>query len=141
MKGKIFVDSNVLIYLFSRTEPTKRELCQNLVSEYNSKNLLVWSTQVIQEFYSVMTKKNKVDPLKTKSMLKLFDNFELVVNDRPIIERAIEIQVINQFSFWDSLVLSSALSSNCNFLLTEDLTKGQRVESVQLISPFDIIIE
>ncbi len=137
MTGKVFVDSNVLVYLFSKTEPKKKTACAQFISKFNSKNQLVWSTQVIQEFYSAMTRKYGEDPLKTKESISAFDNFELVVNDRKIIEHAIDIQIINQLSFWDSLIISSALSSKCDYLLTEDLQKNQIISGLQIVSPFE----
>lgn len=138
MKGKLFIDSNVLVYLFSHSEPEKQTTCARLIEHFNASNQLVWSTQVIQEFYQTMTKKFGKDPLKVKEALSLFQNFELFTNDRAAIENAIDIQVLYRFSFWDSLILSAAQMSKCNYLISEDLQSGQQVKSIKVISPFDI---
>lgn len=138
MTDKFFVDSNVLIYLFSSKEPEKKLHCRELLNNLDAKNQLVWSTQVMQEFYSVTTKKYNEDPLEIKASFSLFRNFELVVNDQVIIEKAIEIQVLNRLSFWDSLIISSAISSKCDYLLTEDLQRDQTIQGLKIVSPFDV---
>ncbi|MEP5613198.1 MAG: PIN domain-containing protein [Cyclobacteriaceae bacterium] len=138
MTGKFFVDTNVLIYLFSSKEPGKKLHCRKLINHLDAKNQLVWSTQVMQEFYSVMTKKHNEDSLEVKASFSLFRNFELVVNDQIMIEKAIEIQILNRLSFWDSLIISSALASKCDYLLTEDLHRDQTIQGLKIVSPFEL---
>ena len=136
MKGKIFLDSNILVYLFSTTEVVKSEQINTIIQTYSDKNQLVWSTQVIQEFYAVMSRKYNVPSLQIKKILDTFSHLECVVNDVAIIKNAIDIQVINQLSFWDSLIISSAKTSKCTYLLSEDLNAGQRIEGIQVVNPF-----
>jgi predicted nucleic acid-binding protein len=136
MKGKIFLGTNILIYLFSKTELVKSEQINTIIQTYSEKNQLVWSTQVIQEFYSVMTRKYNVPSLQIKKIIDTFSHFECVVNDVAIIKNAIDIQVINQLSFWDSLLIRSAKTSKCNYLLSEDLNAGQLIEGIQVVNPF-----
>jgi len=136
MKGKIFLDSNILVYLFSTTEVVKSEQINTIIQTYSDKNQLVWSTQVIQEFYAVMSRKYNVPSLQIKKIIDTFSHLECVVNDVAIIKNAIDIQVINQLSFWDSLIISSAKTSKCTYLLSEDLNAGQRIEGIQVVNPF-----
>lgn len=136
MRGKVFIDTNILIYLFSDTEPEKRGQVQDLLKTKPDNHTIVWSTQIVQEFYQVMTAKYKKDPQKVKSVINQFDQFELVVNNMETIQNAIDIQILNKFSFWDSLVLSAAIQSRCNVLLTEDLTHDQEVDGISIKNPF-----
>jgi len=136
MKGKIFLDSNILVYLFSTTEVVKSQQINTIIQTYSDKNQLVWSTQVIQEFYAVMSRKYNVPSLQIKKIIDTFSHLECVVNDVAIIKNAIDIQVINQLSFWDSLIISSAKTSKCTYLLSEDLNAGQRIEGIQVVNPF-----
>ena len=136
MKGKIFLDTNILVYLFSTTEVVKSEQINTIIQTYSDKNQLVWSTQVIQEFYAVMSRKYNVPSLQIKKIIDTFSHLECVVNDVAIIKNAIDIQVIHQLSFWDSLIISSAKTSKCTYLLSEDLNAGQRIEGIQVVNPF-----
>ena len=40
------------------------------------------------------------------------------------------------FSFYDSLIVASALEAGCDILLTEDLQAGQRIASLTIVNPF-----
>jgi len=134
MKDKVFIDTNVLIYLFSNTEPEKRKLLRDLLKKIGYP--MVWSTQIIQEFYQVMTVKHGKAPQKVKAIIKQFKEFETVINGINTIENAIDIQILNRISFWDSLVISAAVQSNCSLLLTEYLNHGQKINGVLIQNPF-----
>lgn len=49
-----------------------------------------------------------------------------------LIEKAIDISMQTQFSFWDSLIISAANYAKCNILYSEDLNNGQIVEDVAI---------
>ncbi|WP_421890113.1 PIN domain-containing protein [Marinoscillum sp.] len=91
MKGKVFIDTSVLIYLFSTDEPEKRIHCNKLLSSLEKENVLVWSTQVAQEFYNALNRKLGVPPQKIKNYFSYFGSFELVVNNMTTINTAIDI--------------------------------------------------
>lgn len=133
MTGKAFVDTNVLIYLFSKTEPNKRMVIAELLHQTGQ---IVWSTQVIQKFYQVMTAKHGKEPQKVKSIIQQFGHFELIVINLETINQAIDIQFINNLSFWDSLIISAAYQANCTSLITEDLTHLQNISGVRIFNPF-----
>ncbi|WP_425389472.1 PIN domain-containing protein [Ekhidna sp.] len=136
MKGKILIDTNILIYLFSNTEPKKQTVCQELIAKLSNESELVWSTQVVQEFCYNLIGKRQQKTAFVKKALSLFSSFELVVNDLMIIENAMDIQLRNQLSFWDSLIISSAVSAKCSYLLSEDLQHSQKIEGVEIVNPF-----
>lgn len=41
-----------------------------------------------------------------------------------------------KYSFYDSLIIASAIISGCEKLYTEDLHHGQVIEGVEIINPF-----
>ena len=52
------------------------------------------------------------------------------------IELAWKVQDRYRFSFWDAMIIASALQSKCTHLLTEDLQHGQVIEGLRVVSPF-----
>jgi predicted nucleic acid-binding protein len=138
MKGKVFLDTNVLVYLFSINEAVKRRKCQELIRYYSNDYILVWSTQIVQEFIYVMTAKLGQQPQKVKLLLNNFSEFELITNNLEMIEKAMDIQLVNQLSFWDSLVISAAKSSKCQIIITEDLHHDQVLHGGKIQNPFMI---
>ncbi len=138
MNDKIFIDTNVLIYTQNNLNQEKQLACRNLLIKLIRKNQLVISTQVKQEYYTVSTQKLGLDKLFVKSTLKMFDVYEIIIVNPSIIYNAIDIQILNQLSFWDSLIIAAAISANCTILLSEDLSDGQVINGIKVQNPFTI---
>lgn len=51
-------------------------------------------------------------------------------------ERGLEIQERYQYGFYDSLIIAAALEGGCQYLITEDLQHGQKVEQLTIQNPF-----
>jgi len=138
MKGKIFIDTNILVYAQNDLEKEKQQICRSVLNHLIDHNRLVISTQIIQEFYNVSTLKLGLDKLFVKNTIKQFDFHETILPQPTIILQAIDIQILNQLSFWDSLVISAAKSANCSFILTEDMNDWQVIDGIKIQSPFTL---
>ena len=139
MTSKIFIDTNVLVYALDKAEPEKQEKARELLRNTESDRLGVISTQVLQEFYVVATRKLKVKPELTKKILSSLSKFEVVVINQPIIEKAIDISISNKISFWDALIVSSALVARCRIIWTEDLNHGQSINNIKIENPLQLL--
>ena len=53
-----------------------------------------------------------------------------------LIQEAIDGSILNQLSFWDSLILAAASSAGCSTVVSEDLNSGQIVLGVKVQNPF-----
>ncbi len=49
---------------------------------------------------------------------------------------AIQIQKRFQLSFWDAMIVASAMNLGCQTLWTEDLDTGQVLDEVTIVNPF-----
>ena len=135
MTDKIFIDSNILIYSIDDGEPLKQEIADSII-ERLSENGGIISTQVLQEFFNVATKKLKLPKAFVKEVIeRLADCFIVHQNSVQDILHAIEISIKTQFSFWDSLIIAAAISENCIELYSEDLNDGQIVENLLIRNP------
>jgi predicted nucleic acid-binding protein len=48
-----------------------------------------------------------------------------------------KIEVLYGFSFWDSMIVASALDNHCSVLYSEDFQHNQIIEGrLQIINPF-----
>ncbi len=56
--------------------------------------------------------------------------------DLRVIETAWEVQDRHRLSFWDALVVATAVVNGCKRLLTEDLQHGQNLRGVTVLNPF-----
>ena len=74
---------------------------------------------------------------KAKDYVENFsDSFTVEQVSVPLILKAINISIKNQFSFWDSLILAAAIQTGCIICYSEDLTNGQIVDGVKILNPF-----
>ena len=140
-KDKIFIDTNVLVYTQNNKEKEKQLICRKVLSSLIGRNLLVISTQVMQEYYNVATQKLGIEKLFVKGTIELFDIYETITIQPSVIFQAIDIHILHQLSFWDSLIISAAKSANCSMLLTEDMNDGQIIEGVKIQNPFTLQIQ
>ena len=74
---------------------------------------------------------------------KHLDNIELVCDEilqisRKTIDKAIDIKDRYGFSFYDCVMLASALESNCNFIFSEDMGHNQIIDGkLKIVNPFN----
>ena len=133
--NRAFLDTNIFIYMYALSEPYKKETCLSLLDSCDC----VTSTQAINEICNVLTRK----------ILTPFEDIKIVVKD---IYNICEVRLIQKqsaldalklkerygFSFFDSLMLSSALDSNCNIIYSEDMADGQTIEGkLKIVNPFN----
>jgi predicted nucleic acid-binding protein len=65
------------------------------------------------------------------------DNFDFAVIRKQDIKTAITIKQRYRYSYWDSLIIASALEANCSILYTEDMHNGQIIEKrLKILNPF-----
>jgi predicted nucleic acid-binding protein len=135
---KSFLDTNILIYQMDNREIVKQKKCRELVRALVQRHEAVISTQILQEFYVACTAKLKVKPILVKGMIHGFQNMEVVAVGSDLINEAIDTSIQYQISFWDSLVVVSAESAKCQYLITEDLNDGQVIRNVKIQNPMKI---
>ena len=138
MKDKIFLDTNVIVYAHDRSSGKKNTIAMEIMEYLWERKKGVISVQVMQEFYvCVTTKILKPLPLKVaRKILEYLLNWDLIINDEYITIKAIDLQEKYRFSFWDSLIVQSAIQSQAYTLFSEDLSDGQIIKNVKIVNPF-----
>ncbi len=135
MGGRAFFDTNVLIYSYADSESVKQEISRNAIN--NASDCIV-STQILNEINNVMTRKWRM-PYEAIKAVQTDIRFicKLVYITEDIIDKAIGLHFRYGFSYFDCLMLSSALDSDCEIIYTEDMNNGQVIdEKLKIINPF-----
>lgn len=132
-EGSYFIDTNLLVYLYDEDEPRKRQIATETLAELNSTKIAI-STQVLQEFYWVTTRK-LARPLShgpALDALARLRELEVHTVTPSTIVAAASAADAYKLSFWDALILEAALVGGCDTVLSEDLQDGfvykQRVQ-------------
>ncbi len=134
MKDKYFLDSNILIYFISK-DPTKKQIAGDLIL---SEKTFVISSQVILEFSNVCMKKGLL-PLNDIIILsdKFINSFDFILINKDIIDKMYYIINKHKYSIFDSLIISTALQSDCRILYSEDMHHNQLIEdNLKIVNPF-----
>ena len=136
-EGKVFFDTNILVYYADESDPRKQKIATALIKNAIASGNGVISTQCLQEFYNVVTKKMLCDKEKAKALVKIFgDNLPVLKISVPLILSAVDISIKSQFSFWDSLILCAAIDAGCATVYSEDLNDRQIVDGSKIQNPF-----
>jgi predicted nucleic acid-binding protein len=139
--GRTFVDTNVLLYAHDASEIGKQPVARALLEELWADGSGVLSTQVLQEFYVVATRKFK-PPMRrseARELVTLYATWPVVQVDVGLIVDATALEVRAQLSFWDALVIEAARRAGATRLVSEDLQDGRRIAGIVIEDPFGAV--
>lgn len=133
---RCFFDTNILVYLFDQDEPEKRAIADGLLRDETIQIHL--STQVLQEFYVAVTRKleRPMPPAQALLAVEQFKLFPVSVVTKHLVTDAIQRSLGSCLSFWDALIVETALSERADLLVTEDLQDGWQIGSMRVWNPF-----
>ncbi len=134
--NKCFLDTNLMVYLYSN-DP-KSMVVENLI--YDRLDDIYLSIQVLNELYNVLTRKKLQSKAEARSTIyDIIAGFRIYCIDEHCIKRAITINIQHLFSYWDSLIIASALESGCATLYSEDLQHQQVIDNtLTILNPFSV---
>jgi len=123
MSGKVFFDTNVLIYAVAQGDPRSRRAEELLAAGG------IISVQVLNEFVSVARRKVHMSWSETHEALDAI--LDLCPDPVPISlalhQRALRVAEDYGFGIYDALIVAGALQERCKVLYSEDLQDGQVV--------------
>ena len=131
-----FLDTNVLVYaaMERKGEEAKRVRAVELLQagEFGV------SAQVLQEFYTTVTRSSAV-ALSSEEVVEWLGRFVRLpcasITPTHVI-RSIQIARRYQISYWDAAIIAAAGELGATILYTEDLNHGQAYGTVTAINPF-----
>ena len=133
-----FVDTNVLVYAHDASETVRQPAARAVLAELWSTRLGALSTQVLQEFYVVATR--KFDPPmprgQARDLVDAYSSWQLVQIDVPLVLAASRLEERHTLSFWDALIVEAARRAGATRLISEDLQAGRRLGGVLIDNPF-----
>jgi predicted nucleic acid-binding protein len=133
MSGKVFLDTNILIY--AATSSDDRSVCAQAALA-NGGSI---SVQVLNEFAQTARRKLNRSWPEIRSTLSAFRI--LCAECLPITEHthdsALQIAQRYEYGLYDSLILASAIEAKCKTLLSEDMQHGQVIDGrLTIRNPF-----
>jgi predicted nucleic acid-binding protein len=128
-----FFDTSVLLYLLS-ADPAKADRVEQLLE-----NRGTISAQVLNEFAAVALRKLKMSVNEVREVL---DGIRSVCSVEPVSvlthERGLAIHERYRFSFYDSVLVATALIAGNRVLFSEDMQHAQLIDDqLRIVNPFD----
>jgi len=138
MSGKIFVDTNILIYAHDLDSGQKNKISADIIRDLWENRIGIISTQVLQEFYVNVTRKieNPLTKSQARGIIESYLAWPVELNDAGTVLSASEIEERYMLSFWDAMIVASARNAKTEKILTEDLNHGQVIEGILIENPF-----
>lgn len=129
-------DTNVLLYSADRRDPRKQQLAIEAVREAKD-GVLLW--QVACEFVAASRRLSGHGLTLTEAwdiLAGYVRAFPLVVPTKATLEHARRLQVEQQWSFWDGLLVGACLEAGVTRLYTEDLPGQKPPPPIEIVNPF-----
>ena len=136
MSDKIFIDTNLWVYLYAKEPENKYLKVQKIIADdFDS---IVVSTQILGELFYVLSRKKLVEQDEAKEIiLEIVSNFSINEIDTIKVLQALEINAKYGYSYWDSLIIATALPTDCITIYSEDMHHEQLIEKkTRIINPF-----
>jgi predicted nucleic acid-binding protein len=139
MSDKIFVDTNVLVYAYDRSEPQKQRRALEVLDRLAVSRVGVISTQVLAEFFVAVTRKIET-PLSVSEAYVRVKNYlqawtVLDLTGMIVLEAARGVRE-HQFNFWDAQIWAAAHLNQIPVVFSEDFNVGAVTEGVHFVNPF-----
>lgn len=133
---KVFVDTNIFAYVFDLSAEDKRRRADLAIASFRGNDISPWiSTQILQEYYNVLTRKFGFSPNRAKAELVVLCDIPTVVMTPDIIKAAADINAVDSVSFWDALVIAAAQAADCDEIWTEDMQTGRSFGKLKVVNP------
>lgn len=129
---KAFVDTNVLVYMFG-DDSAKCSGVYDMLRHFNC----IISVQVAMEFCSVCTRKLHFDAERARSALaEVREYCAMLPVTAATIDLALDVQSRYGYSFYDSVMVASALEHGCRYLFSEDMQHRQTIDGTMIFNIF-----
>jgi predicted nucleic acid-binding protein len=130
-----FVDSNVFLYAVDDKNPDKRRLARRWLDGLWTSGAGRLSWQVIHEFYANAIRLGATKQ-EARRNVELMAQWQTASYGLGIVHRAWHWIDAAQISYWDALIVSSAESMRCHWLVSEDFQTGRKFDDLTVLNPF-----
>ena len=130
-----FIDTNVWLYSFIQFQDVaKTESAKGIIKQCS----IVISTQVVNEICVNLIRKVGFSEEKIRDLVEsLYSKYAVFELSQDVLLKASEIRGNHNFSFWDSIVVASAYECEADYLLSEDMQDGFKLQDrLIIVNPF-----
>ncbi|MDA8411792.1 MAG: PIN domain-containing protein [Treponema sp.] len=140
MSDRVFVDTNIFVYARDSVDPVKQAAASEVLARLWRERSGRISTQVLSEYFVTVTQKLRpgLDRERAWSDVEALSAWDPAAIDQGTLRKAREIQIRYGLSWWDSLIVAAAWSTECGQIFSEDLGGGQTYLGLLVVNPFQL---
>jgi predicted nucleic acid-binding protein len=133
-----FIDSNLWIYAATKSHDSppdpRHDMARNLIQSVQP----CLSIQVINEVSINLRRKHQFTEPSLQTLIQsFFDDYPVFLLDKATLLQGSILRESYPISFWNSLIIASAISHDCRILYSEDMHNGLVInEKLTIINPF-----
>ena len=128
------IDSNVWIYAFMKGNEGRASKATLLIEQTDP---IILSTQIVNEVCNVLLRKHRASKENIANYIDYFyGEYSVSVLGENTLKQASELRIQNSFSFWDSLIVASAIENQCKILYSEDMQHDLKLDQLRIVNPF-----
>jgi predicted nucleic acid-binding protein len=127
--NRVFVDTNIFIYaILKENQPGDKGSKAIALFQSLSNKAVFINTQVLNEIYSVLLR-NEVEEKDIQERLEIIiRETRLSIIRLKTLKSCWDLRTKYKYSYWDCLVMASALENQCAILYSEDMQHQQLIE-------------
>lgn len=135
---KTFVDTNVLVYAHDPQAGDRHVTAKRILTELWGSRDGCLSTQVLQEFYAVATRKLRpaMSRREARGLVAAYGEWCDVATDPQLIVAASRLEEEHTVAFWDALIVEAALRAGATVLISEDMQDRRQFGPLSVANPF-----
>jgi len=131
----VFVDTNILVYAHDADAGDRHvSALGKVIALWDRPYPPAISIQVLQGLYATLTKKG-ASAKECRRIVSIYFDWEVIKHDSELIASAMDLRDRFKISWWDSLIVASAMRANATFLWSEDLQEGQSFDRLTVVNP------
>ncbi|OKH31631.1 twitching motility protein PilT [[Phormidium ambiguum] IAM M-71] len=137
----IFIDSNIWLYrLLADQDPDPQEDARKrgIAIALTEREGIIVSTQIINEVCSVLIRRGGLNDFQILDLIEDFETHCTIIElTTSTLKQAANLRIQYNFSFWDSLIVSTALSGGASILYSEDMQDSLLIaHQLKIVNPF-----
>jgi predicted nucleic acid-binding protein len=140
MAQSVLVDTNVLVYVYDSSEPSKQKRALSTLDRLVELGTGHLTPQTLAEFFVVVTCKIP-QPLTSAEAYQRIENYllswvVLPYSGQVVLEAARGVRDY-ALSYWDAQIWAAAHLSQIPVIFSEDFNPGHALEGVRFVNPFE----
>lgn len=129
-----FIDTNIWLYAFMVGQDAAKSAKAQTAIHLHTDNIII-STQVVNEVCVNLLKKAQLPETDIKPIIEsFFQRYRIAEITEDVLLKASDLRTQHKFSYWDSILVATALLSGASVLLSEDMDTSLTIEQKLTIS-------